>query len=276
MDTFFDVAAWREILVRAFSELGSNVAGFLPNLVGASLILLAGWILSRALEAVTSRGLRTMGLDGAAARLQIAELLERAGIGLTFSQIVARLLFWLLMLTFVLSSVETLGLTAVTATIDRVIAFIPNVIGAALIGVSGLLLGRFVATLVSSAAAAAGILSSTRVGFLAQVAVVGLVLVLAAEQLGIATSVLVLPFAVALGAAGFAVGLAFALGARPVVTHIMAGHFLKQSLPRNATIEIDGQRGLVERVGAVDTLLRGDDRTWTVPNGQLLDHVVVR
>lgn len=276
MDQLFDLSAWREILVRAFSELGANVAGFLPNLVGAFLILLTGWLVSRALEAVASRTLRTIGLDGVAVRLRIAELLERAEIGLTSSQLVARLLFWLVMLTFLLSSVETLGLSAVTATIDRLIAFIPNLIGAVAIGIGGLLLGRFVATLVSSAAAAAGFLSAPRLGFLAQVVVVALVLVLAAEQIGIATSVLVLPFTVALGAAGFAVGLAFALGARPVITHILAGHFLKQSLPRNASVEIDGQRGVVERVGAIDTRLRGDDRVWTVPNGQLLERVVIR
>jgi len=276
MSGLFDLDAWREILVRALSELGTNVAGFLPNLVGAALILLLGWALSRGLEAIASRGLRTVGLDGAASRLGISDLLARAEIGLTFSQIVAKLLFWLLMLTFLLSSVETLGLSAVTDTIDRLIAFIPNLISAALIGIGGLLLARLVATIVSSGAAAAGFVSAGRLGFLAQLMVGGLVLVIAVEQLGIATDVFVLPFAVVLGAAGLGVALAFGLGARPVITHIMAGHFLKQSLPRDAPIEIDGQRGLVERVGAVETLLRGEDRVWTVPNGQLLDRVVVR
>ncbi len=276
MDNLFDLAAWREILVSAFSELGANLAGFLPNLVGAVLLLVAGWLLSRGLEAVTAKALRTVGLDGVAVRLQVAELLERAGIRLTFSQLVAKLIFWLVMLTFVLSSVETLGLSAVTATIDRLIAFIPSVIGAALIGIGGLFLGRFVATLVSSAAAAAGVMSAPRLGFIAQLVVVSLVFVLAAEQLGLATSILVLPFTVLLGTAGFGVGLAFALGSRHVISHIMAGHFLKQSLPRDITIEVDGRRGLVERIGAVETLLRNDEQAWTVPNAQLLDHVVVR
>jgi small-conductance mechanosensitive channel len=180
------------------------------------------------------------------------------------------------MLTFLLSAVETLGLSAVTATIDRLVTFIPNMIGAAMIGIGGLFLGRFVSTLVSSAAAAAGFLSAPRLGFLAHLAVVGLMLILGFEQLGISASVLVVPVTVGVAAAGFAIGLAFALGARPVITHIMAGHFLKQSLPRDTPIEIGGHRGLVERVGAVDTLLRSDDRVWTVPNGQILDLIVVR
>lgn len=276
MNQLFDVAAWREIFVSAFSELGANVAGFLPNLVGAILILFVGWLFSRGLEAVTSRGLRTVGLDAVATRMRIAELLDRAEIRLTFSEIVAKLLFWLVMLTFLLSSVETLGLSAVTATIDRLIAFIPSVIASALIGLGGLLLGRFVATVVSSGAAAAGFEGASRLGFAAQILVGGLVLVVAIEQLGVDTEVLVMPFTVTLAAAGIAIGLAFAQGARPVITHIMAGHFLKQTLPRDAPIEIEGRRGLVERVGAVDTLLRGDEGKWTIPNALLLETVVER
>lgn len=276
MNQLLDLTALRQILLSVASELGTTVAGFLPNLVGAFLILLLGWMVSRTVELVTGRALRTLGLDGVATRLRIAEMLKRADLRLTFSQLVGKLLFWLLMLTFLLSSVETLGLSAVTVTIDRLIAFIPNVIGAALIGVGGLLLGRFVGTVVTSAAGAAGFMGAPRLGSLVQILVTGLVFLMAAEQLGIATQAVVLPFTVALAAAGFAIGLGFALGARPIITHIMAGHFLKQSLPRDVAIEIDGQRGLVERVGAVDTLLRGDDRCWTVPNSQLLERIVVR
>jgi hypothetical protein len=276
MERLLDLAEWREILVRAFSELGANLAGFLPNLIGALLILLLGWLLSRSVEILAARLLQTVGLDRAASRLGVADLLERADLGLTLSQLVAKLVFWLLLLTFVLSSVETLGLTAVTTTIDRLIAFIPSVIAATLIGIAGLLGARFVGSLVSSGAAAAGFTSAPRLGFLAQLLISGLALVIAVEQLGVDTEVLVVPFTVALGAAGFAVGLAFALGAQPVITHILAGHFLKQSLPRDSAVEIDGRRGLVERVGAVDTLLRSGETSWSIPNARLLDQIVER
>jgi len=276
VENVFNVEAWRQIVVRALSELGGNVAGFLPHLVGAALILLLGWALSRSLEVVASRGLRTLGLDRAAARLRVAELLERAEVPLSLSEIVAKLVFWLVMLTFVLSSVETLGLTAVTSTIDRLIGFIPAVIGAALTMIAGLLLARFVATLVSSGAAAAGFLSAPRLGFLAQLLVAGLVACIAIEQLGIDTDVLLVPFTALIATAGLAAGLAFALGARPVVTHILAGHFLRQSLSADALVEVQGLRGVVERVGPVDTLIKSEERRFSVPNAQLLEHVVLR
>ncbi|HVS62180.1 MAG TPA: hypothetical protein VMT85_01625 [Thermoanaerobaculia bacterium] len=268
--------AWREILSSGFSDLLSRASSFLPNLLGAILIVLLGWLVSRAVAAVSRRLLRRLGMDRAAARLRIDELLERASIERTFSQLLGELVFWLLMLTFLLAGVETLGLDAVSATIDQVVAFIPAVIGAALIGVLGLLLARLAGSLVSSGAAAAGFASAGRLGFLTRIVIAGLVLVVALEQLGVATEVLVLPLSVALAATGFAIGLAFALASRPVLTHILAGHFLKQSLPRDAVVEIGGRRGLVERVGAVDTLLRGEDERWSVPNARLMEEVVIR
>jgi hypothetical protein len=276
MDRLPDISVWRDVLLQAATELGTKVAGFLPSLLGATLILLLGWVVSRSLELAAARALRAFGLDRASTRLHLAEVLERAGIRSTASQIVAQLLFWLLMLTFVLSSVETLGLTAVTATIDRLIAYIPNLIGAALITVLGMLFARFIASLVSSAAAAADIASAQRLGQLSQVVVVAVVAVVAIEHLGVSTDVLVGPLTALIAAAGLSAGLAFALGAHPIVTHILAGHFLKQSLPRDVYVEVNGERGMVKRIGATDTLLGDGDREWSVPNAQLMEKVINR
>ncbi|MBW2494385.1 MAG: hypothetical protein JRE43_06505 [Deltaproteobacteria bacterium] len=276
MEQFPDIAEWRAVFVEAVTELGTKIAGFLPSLLGAVLILIIGWLLSRSLGAATGRALRTFGLDRAATRMKISDVLERAGVTMTLSEIVARLVFWLLMLTFVLSGVETLGLTAVTSTIDRLIAFIPNLIGAALIVLLGLLLARFAGKVASSAAAAAGFPTAPRLGVAIQIAVSGLVFVVAIEQLGIGTNVLIAPLTAVLAAAALSAGLAFALGARPIVTHILAGHFLRQSLPRDCYVEIEGERGMVERIGPTETVLRNEEKSWSIPNARLLDLVVIR
>lgn len=276
MENVIDLQAWREIFVRTASELGSSFAAFLPRLLGACALLVIGYLLSKTVEALASRGLRRLGLDRAAGRVRVGDLLERAEIGLSTSQIVAKLLFWLVMLTFLVSSIEALGLTAVTATIDRLIAFIPGVIGAALLAIGGLFLARLAGAVVGSAAAAAGVFHAARVGLLAQALLAGVVIVASLEQLGIGTEILIVPFAVGLAAIGFSAGLAFALGARPVITHILAGHFLKQSLPRDRAVEVAGARGTVEQVGAVSTVLRDGERSFNIPNAQLLDQLVIR
>jgi hypothetical protein len=100
--------------------------------------------------------------------------------------------------------------------------------------------------------------------------------IIATEQLGVSTSVLIVPLTAVLAALSFTSGLGFALGARPIITHILAGHFLKRSLPRDVFVEIDGRKGVVERIGPTDTLLRDGEKRWSVPNGQLIEYVVTR
>jgi len=276
MSEIFDVEAWRQVFVRSLTELGETLAGFLPSLAATLVIIVVGWLTSRLVAAVAERILRQTGLDRAVARLGVSEALRDGGVTATPSHIAARLVFWVLMLTFLLSAVETLGLSAVTLTIDRLIGFLPKVIAAGLIFVLGLLLARLVRNLVSSGAAAADLSQAVRLGSIAHGAVALIAGVVALEQLGVETAVVVTVITAGVAAISLTAGVALALGAKPVITHILAGHFLRQSMPSGGSVEIDGQRGVVERVRAIDTLVRGEDRTWTIPNGRLLEETVIR
>ncbi len=276
MSEIFDVEAWRQVLVNSVAELGETLAAFLPKLVATLVILGVGWAVSRLVAAVAERLLHRAGLDRAARHVGVGATLERAGIATSASHIVGRLVFWVLMLTFVLSAVETLGLTAVTGTIDRLIAFLPNVIAAALIFLLGLLLARVARSVVRSGAAAAEMSGASRLGALAETTVAVVAATVALEQLGVQTSLVVTVLSAIVGTLAVTLGIGLALGARPVVSQILAGHFLRQSLPPGGAIEVAGRRGVVERVGAVETLLRDEERAWSIPNGRLLDEIVLR
>ena len=59
-----------------------------------------------------------------------------------------------------------------------------------------------------------------------------------------------------------------------MVRSILAGHYLRQSLPAGTSIEVAGQRGVLEQIGPISATLRADDRTWSVPNARLMDEVI--
>lgn len=272
----FDTEAWRQALVQSLQELGTSIAAFLPNLLGAMLVLAVGWAIAKLAEIVVQHGTRRAGLDRAARRLRWSEALQRAGVTGTLSRAVGRLTFWALLIVFLLSAVRMLGLDGVTASVDRMIAFVPRLISALLILGLGLFFARLLRDLVYSGAAAAELPQARRLASLAQYGLGITVLLVAIEQLGIATQAIVTVLAALLAAAVITVGFALSLGARPVITHILAGHFLRQSLPPGGTVEISGQRGMVERVGPVDTLIRDGERFWSVPNARLLEEIVLR
>ena len=276
MESLTQFSNWRDVFFGVADELAAAAADVLPRLLGALLILVLSWLVARAADRLVRGALRRLGFDRASSRVRMTDVLDRAGLGMTPSEAVGRLTFWTLLLAILVATADLLGFTLVTRTTERFVAYVPDLIGAGLTLLIGLLLARFAGALIGSAAAAAGFPCAPRLGFFAYVAVAGLVAVVAIEQLGVSTSVLVGPLTAVLAAAALTAGLAFALGAHPIVTHILAGHFLKQSLPRDTFVEISGERGVVDHIGPTETVLRSGDRSWSVPNGQLIGQVVVR
>lgn len=276
MDRMFDLATWREVVERSFLELGEAVSNFVPRLVGAMAILLVGWAVARALELLVARTIRLLGIDRAAARRRLASRLERAGITAAPSAILARAVYWLLLLAFLVPAVRTLDLPAVNDTLERLLALLPSVFAASLVMVLGLILARFVGGMVRSAAGAADLPQAPRLGVVAETVVALLVLFIALQQVGVDPQLVVVAVTVLVAAMALTVGMTFALAARPIVTHILAGHFLRRSLPPETSVEIGERRGMVERVGATETLLRDGEKRWSIPNGRLLEEIVGR
>ena len=266
----------KSTMVGALADLGLQLAGFVPKLLGMLAILLIGWAIARAVQAITAKILASMKLDQAVGYLGLGEVLANAGIKRPASGLISRLLFWLLILAFVLPATETLGLTSVTTTINRVIAYLPNVIAATLILLLGLLLARFLGNVVGSGAAFSDVPYSRQLGQAARGVMIVMVSVVSIEQLGIKTSLFQWSLVATLAAVVFAMAIAFAMGSREVVASILAGYYLRKSLREGTSVEVLGRSGTLSRIGATDTLFRSGDKSWSIPNQQLLGSVIER
>ena len=265
-----------ELILNSLANLGAQFASFAPKIAGMFTILLIGWIIARIAQAATAKLLVRAKLDQAGGYLGLNEILEEAGIQRPLSGLISRLLYWLVLLTFVLPAAETLGLTSVATATNLLIAFLPNVIASLLILMLGLLLARFIGNAVSSGAAASEVPYSHTLGLAARGSMIAVVSIVAVEQLGVKSSLLQWSLIAVLAAVLFSIAFSFAVGSRDVVSAILAGYYLRKSIREGATVEVLGRRGTLARIGPVDTLFRSEDRDWSVPNSQLLNAVVER
>ena len=154
------------------------------------------------------------------------------------------------------------------------LAYIPKILAAATFLGLGFLLSRFVYGVVQSGAALGSVEHAPRVAAGASLGVMVIAFVVAIDQLGVSTDLLVSILTTLVAVVGLSMGAAFALGARPIVTHILAVHYLRKRLAVGDEVEIEGRHAVVERVGPVDTLFRSDDAVRSVPNGALLEQTI--
>jgi len=206
-------------------SMWAYIVAYLPQLLGAILILIVGWIVAKLLEQGTEAILEKTRFDMAVDRGGVRAALARTGTKLDPSSLVARLVFWIVFLVAILMASNALGLTAVANMFERLVAYIPNVIVAVLIIVLGMVIGEFVKDLIlASVGTMSGVIPVAQV---AKVAIMTLATFMALDQLGIARNIVTTAFTLILGAAALAAGLAFGLGNRE-----LAGEYMRRWVER--------------------------------------------
>lgn len=268
---------WGNSLLSAMTTLWSKFAGFVPNLLAFVLILIVGYLVSRAVSGVLRRILGVLQVDRLAARVGISTALEKMNARVTFSEILSRIVYWLLMLTFLVSATESLGLERVSGTIDAFVLYLPNVIGAALILLLGLLLAGMARDLVTSGVQSVGADNAGAIGTTVYGLLAVIVISLAIGQLELETAMLNQVIAIVLLSAGAAAAIAFGFGSRSIAGNVLASTYLRDLLKEGDRITVGTITGTVERIMAVNTEIRTDSGSLvTFPNRRLIESTVER
>lgn len=137
-------------LLTPINELVGKVLAFLPNLFGAAIILAVGWLLARVAQRIVTSLMGATGADSLGDRVGMSRMLGERKL----SSLVGLIVYVLIFIPIVVTALDALGLRAVsdpaTAMLDRVMAAVPLLFGAALILGVAYLVGRLLSELVSS------------------------------------------------------------------------------------------------------------------------------
>ena len=204
-----------------------GIADFLPNIVAAIIILIIGWIVAKLLKTAVGRLLRLIKFPVLADKAGIDGFLEKGGVKQRSTDLLAVLVYWLVMLIVLLMAVNTLRLEVASQLLNDILLFIPNIIVAVIVIVVGLYAATFVAGMVRTAAANAGIEEAGLVAGIARYALIIFTFAIALNQLRIGEDIVANGFLLLFGAACLAAALAVGLGGREIVSRYLQDRFRK-------------------------------------------------
>ncbi len=266
LDPQFWIDLWQQTL--------GEVVKWLPNLLGALVLLLVGWLIARLVQFILGSLLRRLRLDALAERVGISNLLSNAGLDSSVANLLARLAYWLLLFVFLLAAAESLGLIGVTETLKSLVGYLPNVLAATLILLLGSLIAQFVGDTLGKVTIQAGVTAGSTVGQVVRYTLLVFTIILVLGQLGIQTDLLTIAVSALLIAITLALALAFGFGSRDLARNIMAGYYAKESFEVGQQISIRGHSGVLMSVGTVKSVIKTDDGLISLPNAVLTEEEV--
>ena len=210
-----------QALVDSLDHFYAGVGRFLPGLLAAVLIVLAGAVVAWLLKVAVRRALVVTRFDRFCECAGVTQVLGRADIRAAPSALTATLLFWLSFLSFLMAGLSALRVAVVNQLISGFFLYLPRILSAAAVLVVGLILAGFLARGALLAAVNAGVPSPRAISLVARFLITILAFAMALEQLEIAKTIVVAAFVIAFGAVMFGLALAFGLGGRDIAREIL-------------------------------------------------------
>ena len=211
--TFVVVDPVKAMLIKIWS--------YVPSLAGAIVILVVGWLVAKVVETIVVRMLKAVRLDVASDKAGVSNVLAQGEIRLSLSELIGAIIYWLVILVVLATALNALNLAIAADLISRLVAYVPNILGAIFILVLGSFLANFVSAIVRTSASNAGLDSAKLLAKITQTVLVIFAVIVAIEQLKIASALIVLAVNVILISIGLGLALAFGLGCKEIAGKYM-------------------------------------------------------
>ncbi|HET6777514.1 MAG TPA: hypothetical protein VFH26_01360 [Gemmatimonadales bacterium] len=202
--------AFRASLAGALNTFLSAI----PRIIGFVVVLVIGWIISSLLARGVEALLHAVKFNDLARRSGFASFVQKMGVKDDSSGVIGSIVKWFVRLITLVVAFDTLGLPAVSNVLQQLLLWLPNLVVALVVLVIGGLAANGLSQLVRGATAQAGFSNPDMLATVAKVAVWGFAIVVAVNQLGIATTLINTLLIGIVGAFSIAFGLAFGLGGR--------------------------------------------------------------
>jgi hypothetical protein len=213
-----------DALAQSWRNFATAFVLFVPRLIAATIIFALGFVVAALARKAVHRLLAWLNFDRLALRIGASDLLRVAEMP-SAELLVAKVVFWLVWIGFIVSAVDALQFQPFRGLVQQFFRFVPRFLVALLVLALGFLIANFVwrATLLASVNAgvpAARVLSGTL-----RLLVIAIAVVMALEQVGLATRVVLTAFTIAFGAMMLGLAIAFGLGGRDAAKLLLEQQF---------------------------------------------------
>jgi hypothetical protein len=213
-----------------FTSLAAALALFfsaVPKIIGFLLIIVAGWFIASLIEKGLASVLRAIKFNELSERAGLSDFVRRMGMNTDAAGMIGLVVKWFVRLIALVVAFDALGLPAVSDVLRQLLLWLPNVIVALVVLVIGGLAARALGNVVRGAASEAGLTNTNFLSKAAAVVVWAFAIVVAVNQLGIATELVNTLFMAIVGALALGAGLAFGLGGRDTAAEIVRKAYAK-------------------------------------------------
>lgn len=209
------------ILLQTLSEFSV----YLPKIVAALGVLIIGTAIAKTIRHLVIKSLDAIKLSKVISNTPVEHFIENSEVSKRIEQVIGAVVYWLLMLVIIQTSIGILGLTSLSLILEKILGFIPHILSAIIILFFAVLLAGLVESLVKGSIKSIDPRTGRALGKLASYLVMAVGLLISVSELGIASEFILILFVGLVGAVSLGLGLALGLGGKDLVKKLLEAYY---------------------------------------------------
>ena len=268
--------AFNELVIQTLKQAYVYITELMPKLLLAILIMLIGWVCAVLLKKVVSKLVRGLGFDAVSEKTGLKSFLEKGGVKKNPSYIIGLAFYWLIIFSTLVMVFNTLGLAVASQLLNQAVLYIPKIIVALILLAIGIYLSQLADTFVTTTAHLAKIPFYQALGKLCHYAIIGLAIMMALEQLGVAIAIVAHSFLILFGIIPLICALIFMIGGKDIIASILSRNFIIKKFKAGDKITVDRVSGEIVSIDLVNTTIKSGNEEVIVPNAELASKITRR
>jgi len=185
------------------------LADFIPKLVGGLVVLIIGLVIAAIADRLVMAVLKAIRFENFLKRYGLSEV---EGQAVSWSQVLAELARWSIIILFLIPTLQVWGIGGATVILNQILLYIPNVIIAVIVALVGLVVARLAHNTAYAATKNLGKDVAHTTALIARWSIIVFVALIVLNQLGVASDLIKILFTGFVAFLALAGGLAFGLG----------------------------------------------------------------
>lgn len=240
-----------------------DVITHLPDLISGLIVLLVGWLVARLVRFAASKALTA--LNNSLEHLISGGDRKHGRFPNELIRLIAAALFWVTLFIFTTAAMRITGFTGIAEWLGRAVDYLPSLMMGVIIILGGYVLSSLVKDASLATARSMALAEADLISRLAQAITFVTALIIGMSQLGLDVTFLTTIVGVTTAAvlAGFA--LAFGIGARTLVSNLIAAHYIRELVEPGQRVRIGEWQGTVLKVTATTVILDTAEGRTSLP-----------
>ena len=250
---------WQEAINETYEDLSRQIIDYAPELIGAFVLLLVGWLVALVLRMTTRKIVQ--GFDTIFKKAAKHDGAHREKIRSSYALILGNIVFWAVLVFFIAASANLLGWKMFTGWMESIVSFLPSLITGLLIILAGYLLSNAArAAILGSSNTEAIVLART-----AQIVILFSAVVIGIELIGLNMHFLTTISVVVVGILLAGAALAFGLGAKTMVANLIGTQYSRKHCRVGEHMEVGEVKGVILEITQTSIVLETENGRAIVP-----------